>query len=327
MAVTEQINTDRYALFNGDCCEVLPSIPDQSIGCSVYSPPFGDLYAYSNDERDMSNCTSHEEFLEHYRFLVNEIFRATKPGRMTAVHCMDLKRGQAQRDFPGDIIRLHEEIGWHFWGRVTIGKDPWLVARRTRMRTLMHKMIVQDSTKTRPAGADYVVFMVKPGENKEPVANPEGLFRYAGGMEVPPHLVAKFGTSGWDGDQRTNRLSHWIWRRYASPVWDDIRSGRLLPYMDAKEVDEEKHVCPLQLDVIERSLTLYSNPGDAVLTPFLGVGSEAYVAVQMGRKAVGIELKPSYFRQAVKNVQQAEETPLGDGEQDMFEGVEMGDIE
>jgi DNA modification methylase len=327
MAVTEQEVTPKFALYNGDSCEVLQSLPKESVGCSVYSPPFGDLYAYSNDERDMSNCKSHQEFMDHYGFLVGEILRTTKPGRLSCVHCMDLKQGENQRDFPGDIIRLHESLGFHFYGRVTIWKDPWLVARRTRMRTLMHKMIVEDSSKARPAGADYVLFFKKPGNNPDPIAHPVGLSRYAGGLEVPPHLVAKFGTNGWEGDQRTNRLSHWIWRRYAAPVWDDIRSGRLLPYKEARETEEEKHVCPLQLDVIERCLTLYSNPGDVVLSPFGGVGSEPYVAVQMARKAVAIELKPTYYRQMVANVKEAENKPLGYGEEDFLDGIEMGDDE
>ena len=334
MAVIDQVLTDKYAIYNGDSCEVLPTLPSDSIGFSVYSPPFAELYQYSNSPRDLSNCASYEAFLEHYAFIVRETHRVLKPGRLVAVHCMDLRKdSKSIRDFPGDIIRLHEECGFYFHSRLMIKKDALKVAMRTRSLHLRHSQIVKDSAKCGIAGGDYIVVMVKEGENAEPITHDEGFTRYAGTDTPPPALVAKYAV-GWD-DPATNKLSHWIWQRYATCVWDDINSGRILPYCreeltpeeEAKGISKEKHVCPLQLDVIERCLALWSNPGDVVLTPFLGVGSEAYVAVQMGRKAVGIELKPSYFRQAVKNVQQAEETPLGDGEQDMFEGVEMGDIE
>lgn len=304
MAIIDRLIKDEYALYNADCMNVIPEIPDQTIGASVYSPPFPELYQYSNDPRDMSNCTRYEEGIEQYRFVVKEIARLTKPGRLTCVHCMDLKRGQLyQRDFPGDIIRVHEELGFHFFCRITIWKDPWLIARRTRMRSLMHKMIVNDSSMCRVAGPDYVLVFRKGGDNQEPITHPHGLKIYAGGTPVPEDLVSRF--RNFTGDNRKNLLSHWIWRAYASPVWSDIRSGRLLPYREARESEEEKHVCPLQLDVIERCLTLWSNPGDVVLTPFMGVGSEAYMAVRMGRKAIGIELKESYYKQAVKNLEMA----------------------
>ena len=323
MAVIEQVIKDNYALYNADCMEVLPELETQSIDFSVYSPPFPELYAYSNDPRDLSNCVTYDEGMNHYEFIVKEISRMTKPGRLTAVHCMDLKKGQqAQRDFPGDIIRAHERNGFNFFCRITIRKDPWLIARRTRMRSLMHKMIVQDSSTCRVAGPDYVVVMKRAGENKSPVAHPHGLKDYAGEDPVPQDLIAGF--SGFTGDQRKNLLSHWIWRRYADPVWSDIRTGRLMPYQEAKENEEEKHVCPLQLDVIERCLTLWSNPGETVLTPFLGVGSEAYQSLAMGRKAVGIELKPTYFRQAVQNIESLKEAKQSGqqmGRRTLFEAV------
>ena len=299
MAVADQIITERYALYNADCMSVLPGIKANSVGFSIYSPPFPELYAYSNDPRDMSNVRSFEEGMEQYSYTIKEMHRVTMPGRLTAVHCMDLKKGNYQRDFPGAIIRAHEEAGWHFACRITIRKDPWLVARRTRMRNLMHKTIVNDSAKSRTAGPDYLVVMVKGGENPEPIRHPDGLSDYIGEKLPPADLIRRF--RNFTGDQRKNLLSHWIWRRYADNVWDDIRTGRLLKYKEARENEEERHVCPLQLDVIDRALLLWSNPGDVVLTPYLGVGSEVYAAVCAGRRGIGIELKETYYRQAVES--------------------------
>lgn len=304
MAIITQDIQPRYALYNADNMEVLPGLKSDSIGFSVYSPPFPEMYQYSNDPRDMSNCKTYQEGIDQYQFIVNEIHRATQSGRLTAVHCMDLKKGTMyQNDFPGDIIRAHQAAGFNFFCRVTIWKDPWLIARRTRMRGLMHKMIVQDSSKCRVAGPDYVLVFRKGGECKQPIEHPNGFKSYYGEKKVPEHLKIEF--ANFTGDQRKNRLSHWIWRRYASPVWDDIRTGRLMPYKEARETDEEKHVCPLQMDVIDRCLALWSNLGDIVLTPFLGVGSEAYCALKMGRRSIGIELKETYYRQACRNVQSA----------------------
>lgn len=309
MAIAGKLITEEFALYNADCMEVLPSIPAESVGFSVYSPPFPELYQYSNDPRDMSNCTSFDEGMEQYQFVVNQMHRLTKPGRMTAVHCMDLKSGQhGQKDFPGAIVKAHEAAGFQFFSRITIWKDPWLVARRTRQRSLQHKMIVNDSAITKPVGADYVLVFRKGGDNAEAITHPQGLKRYAGELFIPEHLIAEF--ANYEGDQRANRMSHWIWRQYASAVWMDIRTGRLLPYREARETEEEKHVCPLQLDVIERCLTLWSNPGDTVLTPFLGVGSEAFMALSMGRRAIGVELKETYYRQACENVRLANAVEL-----------------
>lgn len=301
MPVIDMDVGERHALYNGDALEVLPELKGESVDFTVTSPPFSELYQYSNDPRDLSNCVSYEEFLEHYRFVVRETFRLTRPGRLAAIHCMDLKRDNLHsRDMPGDMVRLHEGEGWKFFCRVTIWKDPWLVARRTRLRSLMHKTLVADSTECRIAGGDYVMVFRKPGRNAEKVGHPHGLKRYAGSRPVPEDLVEEF--RDFKGDQRKNRLSHWIWRAYASPVWMDVRQGRLLPYKQARGSEEEKHVCPLSLDVVERCLTLWSNPGDVVLTPFLGVGSEAAGALANGRRALGCELKESYFRQAAANV-------------------------
>jgi DNA modification methylase len=302
MAIAEQCLTDEYAIYNADCMEVLPEIPAESIDFTIYSPPFPLMYAYSNDPRDMSNCTSYQEGLDQYQYVVNEIHRLTKPGRLTAVHCMDLPKSKLTKNpFPEDITRAHIKAGFHYDCTITIWKDPWLIARRTRMKTLRHMDLCNDSAGVQVGPADYIKVFIKGGQNAEPIRHPEGLKTYAGEREIPADLVARF--KNYKGDQKKNLLSHWIWRNYASPVWMDIRLGRLLPYMDSKENEEEKHVCPLQLDVIERLLTLYSNPGDKVLTPFMGVGSEPFQSVSMGRKALGVELKPSYYRQAKKNLE------------------------
>lgn len=306
MAVIDQKITDEYAIYNGDCMEILPSIKKESIGVAIYSPPFPETYQYSNDPRDMSNCAKYEEGIAQYQYVVNEMFRVTRPGRLNCVHCMDLKRGSFfQRDFPGDIIRAHEKAGFNFVCRVTIWKDPWLIARRTRMKSLRHKNICEDSATVRIGPADYVMVFKKGWQTDEKIRHPQGLKTYAGAKEIPPELVQRF--KNYSGDQKKNLLSHWIWRNYASPVWMDIRTGRLLPDDKSRENEEESHVCRLQLDVIERLLTLYSNPGDTLLTPFGGVGSEPFMAVKMGRKAVAIELKPSYYRQSLWSMDRVNE--------------------
>lgn len=313
MAIKTQVITDEYALYNGDCCEVLPTLPDNCIDLSVYSPPFCGLYNYSSDERDMSNCTGYDQFFEHYRFLIKQIHRLTKPGRMSAVHCMDVPKigGGASiggyNDFPGDIIRLHESEGWEFWTRRSIWKEPLAVRLRTMSKGLAHRQITEDATLTTVAGADYILEFRKKGENKIPVTYENGMTRYCGANEMPAE-IQKY--RGWKGKQTENRYSHFIWRNYASSIWDDIRIENVLPYKECKDPDDEKHVHPLQLDVIERLVQLRSNPGEKVLTPFMGVGSECYGALVNGRKAIGIELKSSYYKQAVKNCSNAKEAEL-----------------
>jgi hypothetical protein len=277
---------------------------------SVYSPPFaaegaGCLYHYSSSERDLSNCRSHAEFFEHYSFVVSEIHRVTMPGRLTAVHCMDIPRKTSPGglvDFPGEIIRLHESLGWRFWCRHFVWKEPLAVRLRTMARGLAHKQVVTDASLCDVASADCLLLFRKDGDNPVPMTHPHGLTDYAGEREVPAELL-KY--RGWKGKQIENRYSHWVWRQYASAFWDDVRIGRVLPYKEVREEDDERHMHPLQLDVIERLVHLRSLPGETVLTPFMGVGSEAYGAVLNGRRAIGVELKSAYYRQAVKNMEQA----------------------
>ena len=302
MAVIDQKLTDKYAIYNGDSCEVLPTLPSASVGLTVYSPPFADLYNYSSSERDLSNCDDYEQFLKHYRFIIDETARLTKPGRICCVHCCDIPipgQRKGYRDFPGDIIREHLDAGFFYMGRVCIWKEPFRVAMRTRLQHLTHKNICKDSAVSFPAGADFILLFRRHGTNEEPIAHPSGLHVYSGETSVPAELLRHRG----EKQQEKNRLSQWIWRQYASAFWHDVRIERVLPFKGAKDSDEERHVCPLQLDVIERCLTLWSNPGDVVLTPFMGVGSEVYCSVAMGRRGVGVELKPSYYRQALKNLE------------------------
>jgi DNA modification methylase len=293
---------------------VLPTLADESIDLSVYSPPFAGLYNYSSSENDFSNCESKEQFLQQYEFLVKEKARVTKPGRITAVHCTDIHDNQCYLwDFPHEIIRIHEKYGFHYRNRITIWKEPLKVRMRTMVQSLMHKFIVEDSTRCFTAMPDYVLIFTKRGDNKVPVTHPCGLQEYFGETPFLPAHIETYGNYadfrkkwiGFDGDPRENKMSHLIWQRYASSVWDDIRIDNVLPFRDAKEEDDEKHVHPLQLDVIDRIVELYSNPGEVVLTPFMGVGSEVYSPVSQGRKAIGIELKESYFKQAIANCEVA----------------------
>lgn len=307
MAVKEQKITDKYALYNGDCIEVMNTLPDESIHLSIYSPPFGGLYHYSSNERDLSNSVNYDEFFLHYEFVARQLERLTLPGRISAVHCTDIPTSNsgydALIDFPGDIIKLHEKCGWRFIARHTIWKEPLWVRNRTMTKNLSHSTTVIDAAYAGVASADYLLIFRKKGENKVPIAHPTGFEFYAGECPVPPEYTE---FKNFVGDQKLNKWSHMIWRRYASSVWDDINMARVLPYHDCKDPDDEKHVHPLQLDVIDRCIMLRSNPGEVVLTPFMGVGSEVYGAVIAGRRGVGVELKSSYFRQAVKNLEISE---------------------
>jgi hypothetical protein len=280
--------------------DVLPHLADASIHLSVYSPPFCGLYHYSSSEHDMSNCRTREEFLLHYAFLVSEIARVTMPGRISAVHVMDIPNGGGTLyDFPGDVVRVHQNHGMDYIARHAVWKEPLGVRMRTMAQGLAHRQVVEDSSLCDVAGADYLLLFRKRGQNPIPITHPTGLLSYAGARKMPAELLQY---RGHEGHQTENSFSHWIWRQYASAFWDDVRVDRVLPFRDAREPDDEKHVHPLQLDVIERIITLRSNPGEVVLTPFMGVGSEVYMATRLGRKAIGIELKASYFKQAKLNV-------------------------
>lgn len=313
--IKEQKITENYAIYNSDCMYVLPTLANESIDLSVYSPPFAGLYNYSSHENDFSNCENKEQFLEQYEFLIKEIARVTKPGRITAVHCTDVFDNRSYLwDFPHEIIRIHENYGMNYRNRITIWKEPLKVRMRTMVQSLMHKFIVEDSTRCFTAMPDYMLIFTKKGENQVPVTHPFGLTEYFGATPFLKDHEETYGNykdfykkwKNFEGDPRENKLSHITWQRYASSVWDDIRIDNILPFRDSKEDDDEKHVHPLQLDVIDRIIELYSNPGEVVLTPFMGVGSEVYSPVSLGRKAIGIELKDSYFKQAILNLNEAE---------------------
>jgi DNA modification methylase len=326
MSAKDQLITEDYAIYCSDSMEVLPTIPSESIDLSIYSPPFAGLYNYSSSERDFSNCESKDQFLEQYDFLVAEMARVTKPGRITAVHCTDVFDNSCFLwDFPHEIIKIHAKYGYHYRNRITTWKEPLKVRMRTMVKSLMHKLIVEDSTQCFTAMPDYVLVFTKNGQNQVPVTHPCGMKYYAGETPILPNILQAWNNANdskltaeelWErlntmfhdaSDPKTNKLSHYIWQRYASSVWDDIRIDNVLPYRDSKEDDDEKHVHPLQLDVIDRLVDLYSNRGEVVLTPFMGVGSEVYSPVSMGRKAIGIELKDSYYKQAIINLQHAKD--------------------
>lgn len=318
MNVKEQFHADNYSIYNGDCMDVIPALADDSIDLSVYSPPFAGLYNYSSSERDFSNCESKEQFLDMYEFLVREMARVTKPGRINAVHCQDVITNTTAHnlwDFPHEIIALHLKYGFTYNNRITIWKEPLEVRTRTMVNSLKHKQIVDDSTKCYTAIPDYLLIFRKGGENRIPVSHENGLteFEYFGSTPLLPEMVEKYGAYETikarfknHTDHKTNKLAHIHWQRYASSVWDDVRSDNVLSFKDGREEDDEKHVHPLQLDVIDRIVYLYSNPDEVVLTPFMGVGSEVYSPVSMGRKAIGIELKDSYYKQAIQNIKFAE---------------------
>ena len=323
MAVIDQVITDKYALYNSDCIEVMQSLPAGKVHLSVYSPPFGGLYHYSSNERDLSNCDDYDTFFEHYTFVVRELARITMPGRISAVHCSEIPRSNSGTDslidLPGDIVKLHEREGWKYAGRHAIWKEPLAVRLRTMQKNLAHASVVADSIDCGVASADYLLIFRRNGKNPVPVSHPVGLTDYAGERDIPPDL---FRYRHWAGNQIENRFSHWIWRQYADCMWDDIRMNRVLPYKESRDSEDEKHVHPLQLDVIDRIIVLRSNPGETVITPFLGVGSEAYGAVMLGRRAIGVELKTSYYRQAVKNLASCDGGGVEEGTDDLFAAIE-----
>ncbi len=325
MAVNNQVITDKYAIYEGDCIEVMKGLPDNSVHLSIYSPPFGGLYNYSSNDRDLSNSMDYNEFLAHYAFVIRELYRVTVPGRVTAVHCMDIPKSNtgtdAMMDFPGDIIRLHEAEGWHFTGRRMIWKEPLAVRLRTMQKNLAHKTLIEDSLDCGVASGDQLLTFRRAGKNPVPVAHPIGMMSYAG-ERMPPADVLRY--RGHKGKQTENRFSQWIWRQYADCMWDDVRMQRVLPFKAARDSEDEKHVHPLQLDVIDRCVQLFSNPGEIVFTPFMGVGSEVYSPVILGRIGMGAELKASYFRQACRNCEAAakgQQFDIEEGE-NLFDDVE-----
>jgi len=313
MAVIDQVITNKYALYNSDCIEVMQSLPADKIHMSIYSPPFGGLYHYSSDDRDLSNNDNYADFFEHYEYCVKELNRITLPGRISAVHCCDIPSSNNGKDyltdFPGDIVRLHKKCGFDLIARHAIWKEPLWVRRRTMTHNLSHRTIIDDAAYGGVATMDQLLVFRKKGENKIPIQHPTGLDIYYGEAPIPPDLLQY---RGWTGDQKLNKYSHIIWRRYASSIWDDIRMSNVLPFMDCKDPEDEKHVHPLQLDIIYRAITLRSNPGEIVFTPFMGVGSEVYCAVKTDRIGIGVELKQSYYRQAVKNIEIARDNPESD---------------
>jgi DNA modification methylase len=278
MNCIDQVTTDRYAAYNGDCVEVLRGLPEQSIGYSIFSPPFASLFTYSNSPRDMGNVRSDAEFFEHFDFLVQELRRVMMPGRNVSFHCMDLPKSKERdgviglKDFPGELIRAFEKHGFTFHAKVTIWKDPVTAMTRTKALGLLHKSIRERSEMCRQGIPDYLITVRAPGESAPHVTH--------SAEDFPVHL----------------------WQQIASPVWMDINPSDTLQYMSAREHDDEKHICPLQLEVIRRGVNLWTNPNDIVLSPFMGIGSEGYVALEMGRRFVGVELKQSYYRQAIKNL-------------------------
>lgn len=287
---------DSYALYNGDSAEILRMLPDNSTHYIIYSPPFQSLYVYSNSVRDLGNCRTPAEFYEQFRFIGQELFRTLMPGRLMSFHCMNLPTSKERdgyigiRDFRGELIKFFQDIGFIYHSEVVIWKDPVTAMQRTKALGLLHKQLKNDSCMSRQGIPDYLVTMRKPGDNPERVTHTNETFPVK------------------------------MWQRYASPVWMDINPSDTLQYRSAREEQDERHICPLQLEVIKRGIELWSNPGDVVLTPFMGIGSEAYMAVKMGRKAVGIELKDSYYRQAVANVMSMAEN----GQTDLFSLIDEG---
>jgi len=295
--VINQDSGENWSMYQGDSCEVIKGIPDESIGLSMFSPPFAQLYSYSNSDRDMGNSKDYDEFFTHFKFLSDELFRVMKPGRVVAIHCIDIPAMKERdghiglKDFPGDIIKLFVGSGFIYHSRVTIWKDPLIEATRTKALGLMHKQLCKDSHICRMGLPDYVIALRKPGENQIPITHPNGLSEYYGSDDP-----------GGSGVKR----SHFIWRAYATPIWMDVRQSNTLNKTAARDEKDEKHICPLQLDTIERMRVLWSFDGDTVLSPFAGIGSEGYVAVKNNRKFIGIELKDSYYKCAVENLKNAE---------------------
>lgn len=279
MKVLDQVTKNKYAVYNGDSCEIVKAIPDNSIHYTIFSPPFASLYTYSNSDRDMGNSKGDDEFYNHFIYLAKELYRITMPGRLLSFHCMDLPLMKERdgviglKDFPSIIRQIFEDCGFIYHSKVTIWKNPVTEMQRTKALGLLHKQIRKDSAMNRQGIPDYIVTMRKPGDNPERIS----------------HTHETFPVD--------------VWQNYASPVWMDIRQSDTLQKKSAREDKDERHICPLQLEVIQRCIELWTNPGDIVLDPFAGIGSVPYVAVTMGRRGIGIELKDSYYKQAKNNLE------------------------
>ena len=300
MEIIDQTITDNFAMYHGDCVEVIKGIPDNSIHYSIFPPPFASLFTYSNSDRDMGNCKTDEEFNIHFSFLVNDLYRVIMNGRLVSVHCMNIPSMKERdgviglKDFRGDIIRLFQKAGFIYHSEVCIWKDPLIEATRTKSLGLMHKQIQKDSSMCRQGLPDYICTFRKPGENPERIEHPNGFESFHGENE-PTEKGIKY--------------SHNVWRRYADPIWLDIDQTKTLNYRMARDREDERHICPLQLQTIARCVELWTNKGDTVLSPFGGIGSEGYQSLLMGRKYIGIELKESYYKHAVKHLMQVENRP------------------
>lgn len=317
MEILNQKIDDRYAMYNGDCVEVLKGITDNSIHYSIFSPPFASLYTYSNSDRDMGNSASDNEFYEHFKFLITELYRVTMPGRLLSFHCMDLPMMKSRdgviglKDFPGELIRMFTDAGFIYHSKVTIWKDPLVEATRTKALGLLHKQICKDSSMCRQGLPDYLVTLRKPGENPELIAHPEGFESYIGEDEPEGAKIERPQPDAekYEKKEKYNEVpiySHQVWRKYASPVWMDVRQSNTLNGKSAREEQDERHICPLQLDVIARGINLWTNVNDIVLDPFAGIGSSNYVALKMGRRTIGVELKENYYNLALENVEKGD---------------------
>lgn len=300
MEIIDQTITDNFAMYHGDCVEIIRGIPDNSIHYSIFSPPFASLFTYSNSDRDMGNCKTDEEFNTHFSFLVNDLYRVIMNGRLVSVHCMNIPSMKERdgviglKDFRGDIIRLFQKAGFIYHSEVCIWKDPLIEATRTKSLGLMHKQIQKDSSMCRQGLPDYICTFRKPGDNPARISHPNGFESFHGENE-PTEKGIKY--------------SHNVWRRYADPIWLDIDQTKTLNYRMARDREDERHICPLQLQTIARCVELWTNKGDTVLSPFGGIGSEGYQSLLMGRKYIGIELKESYYKHAVKHLMQVENRP------------------
>lgn len=300
---------ENWALYHGDCVQVTTALPDNSVGLSCYSPPFANLYIYSDSEADMGNAANDDEFFAHYEFLIKELYRVTAPGRLSVVHCKDLpaymnRDGAAGLvDFPGRIIKAHEAHGWQYHSRVTIWKDPVIEMQRTKNHGLLHKNFVKETNACRQGMPDYlIVFRKYPLEGQETVTQKREIGDYIGTEPPTSNEINTF----YGKRTPEENYSIAVWQRYASPVWFDIDQTNVLNYQMAKDSEDEKHICPLQLDVIARSVDLWSNKGDIVFSPFAGIGSEGYEALRLGRKFVGVELKEAYWKHAQRYLKEAE---------------------